>query len=95
MCCKEQEKLSESNYRTHNAKNHVKGGHYLPEAPQKTHGGEVRWVGAVGQRFVLREVGPRPTDVESLVDPHLQQERALRRIASLLAGLVTTEHNPP
>jgi hypothetical protein len=26
----EQEKLSESNYRTHNAKNQVKGGHYLP-----------------------------------------------------------------
>jgi hypothetical protein len=59
-CCKEQEKLSESNYKTHNAKNHVKGGHYLPETPHRTHGGEVRWVGAVGQRLVLREVGPRP-----------------------------------
>jgi hypothetical protein len=38
--------------------------------------GEVRWVGAVGQRLVIREVGPGPTDVEPLVDPHLQQERA-------------------
>jgi hypothetical protein len=61
MCCKEQEKLSESNYRTQNAKNHVKGGQYLPETPKRTHGGEVRWVGAIGQRLVLREVGPGPT----------------------------------
>jgi hypothetical protein len=29
-----------------------------------------------------------------LVNPHLEQERAPRRIASLLAGLVTAEHNP-
>jgi hypothetical protein len=42
MCCKEREKLSESNYGTHNAKNHVKRGHYLPKTPQRTHGGEVR-----------------------------------------------------
>jgi hypothetical protein len=28
------------------------------------------------------------------VDPHLQQERAPRRIASLLACLVTAEHSP-
>jgi hypothetical protein len=32
-CCKEREKLSELNYTSHNAKNHVKGGHYLPETP--------------------------------------------------------------
>jgi hypothetical protein len=76
MCCKEQEKLSEWNYRSHNAKNHVKGGHYLPETPQRTHGGEVRWVGAVGRWLILREVRPGPTDVEPLVDPHLEHERA-------------------
>jgi hypothetical protein len=28
------------------------------------------------------------------VDPHLQQERAPRRIASLLVGLITAEHSP-
>jgi hypothetical protein len=88
------EKLSELNYRSHNAKNHVKGGHYLPETPQGTHGGEVRWVGAVSRRLVLREVRPGSTDVEPLVDPHLEQERAPRRIASLLVGLVTAEHSP-
>jgi hypothetical protein len=90
-CCKEQEKLSESNYITHNAKNHVKGGHYLPETPQRTRGGEVRWIGAVGQRLVLREVGPGPTDVEPLVG---RRRGHPRRIASLLTDLVNAEHNP-
>jgi hypothetical protein len=94
MCYKEREKLSEWNYRSHNAKKHINGGHYLLETPQRTHGGEVRWVGAVGRRLVLREVCPGPTDVEPLVDPHLEQEREPRRIASLLVGLVTTEHIP-
>jgi hypothetical protein len=53
-----------------------KEGHYLPEAPQRTHGGEVRWVGVFGQQLVLREVGLGPTNVDPLVDRHLQQERA-------------------
>jgi hypothetical protein len=53
-----------------------KEGHYLLEAPQRTHGGEVRWVDVFGQQLVLREVGLGPTDVDPLVDPHLQQERA-------------------
>jgi hypothetical protein len=70
-CCKEREKLSESNYRTHNVKNHVKGGHYLPETPQRTHGGEVRWVGAVGRRC------DNPTRDNSVLSPkplHLVME---------------------
>jgi hypothetical protein len=56
--------------------------------------GDTQRVGAVGRLLVLREVRPRRTDVKLLVNPHLEQERAPRRIASLLAGLVTVEHNP-
>jgi hypothetical protein len=60
----------------------------------ETHGREVRWVGVVGRRLVLREVRPGLTDVEPLVDPHLERERAPQEDLSLLAGLVTAKHNP-
>jgi hypothetical protein len=94
MCCKEQEKLSEWNYRSHYAKNHVKGGHYLPETPQRTHGGVVRWVGAVGHGLVLeRSVLGQPMSNRSWI--HIWSRRGhARRIASLLVGLVTAEHSP-
>jgi hypothetical protein len=84
--------LSEWNYRSHYAKYLVNGGHYLPETPQRTHGREVRWVGVVVHRLVLREVLPGPTNVEPLVNPHLEQEKAPQE--DRLVGLVTTEHNP-
>jgi hypothetical protein len=37
---------------------------------------ELSQVGLSHRRLVLCEVRPGPTDVEPLVDPHLEQERA-------------------